>query len=422
MSEKLEAAMAVKSNYLYVAVPVAILHAKDITRLDSAVWGTYFARERLNQERVKSPQLSLSQVAFWSGTDKRGAKRSIEKLVELGYLVETRAGRSTAAERGVRSYQTRIPKQARGRKFLIASSLEGIETDLDDESEDEGGGSTTHGGVGQRPTGGGSTTHRKGGERPTLKDREDQEEDKREDPSAATSSPPGFEDTTSKPTGLPVEVHETLRDEESRAATTEIKEEVDTKRERAAARRSSGPAAGDEEFLREPSKRPELNRWREKTPVGLRWSARDLVGYFACRYFELRGEESSEFFATSDHLFRHIGTNVGKYTKRWLDGDFRRAIVIVDRIFARAEARNMPVKLGYFFTPANEGAARRLLEKVLRRPSTPAERNDRAGADTPENQARIAQMQADFVADKRERDGREDEKVRRDERSSAEAS
>lgn len=196
-------------------------------------------------------------------------------------------------------------------------------------------------------------------------------------------------------------------DDGSRAAGERIERDREERAERNRRPRRRRVATPEDLQLREPSRRPEMNRWREKDPGGRNWAARDLVGYFVCRYKEEVREEPTEFFATSDAIFRHHGSNVAQYVKRWLEGDYRRARELVEKILARAVDRGMPLKLGYFFTPARESAALRLDEDPKPGRTTPAERNDAAG-DYEANREEWDRKRAEFEA--RERERRENER------------
>lgn len=404
MGKRIAALAAEPSNYAFISIPLPVLHDPAVSRGEAAIFGAFYSRSRINVHGGTNPrvQLSLRQLAVLGATDRRSAARARDHLVELGYLERVRAGRTTAMQRGVDAFVPRLPEAARDERFLLAG-LRGVELD-----DDEGGGADTHRGVGLTPTGGGADTHGGVGDAPTLRDPRDLKEDPVGDDRATTPScvPEVATDEPNDPVEeIGTEVETPNLDDGSVHAAACIETAKEERRRRRPRVKSVAPLTPDDELLREPSRRPEFNAWREKTPLGLRWIARDLVGYFVCRYRELRGEEPKEFFATSARIFSHHGSNVSKFVKRWLGGDYRRAIVVVDKILGRAEGLGMPVRLGYFFTPANEGTVLRLDDKVRGRPETPAARNDRAGADTPENQARIAKLREEFIAEEKARNG-----------------
>jgi hypothetical protein len=185
-AETIEAILAVKSNYKFGIIPTPIMRSKEITRLDACVWSVYFAHESMNTDGPV--QLSQRQLAEWSGSDQKSVRRSITNLIKFGYLVETKAGRTTAARRGRRSFRTVIPERDRDRSQLKSGALNGVLIPKDDESierpvdsshegdsplnkRSEGespGGRTALMGEGERPSRVGRTALMGEGERPSL--------------------------------------------------------------------------------------------------------------------------------------------------------------------------------------------------------------------------------------------------------------
>jgi hypothetical protein len=406
---KLDDALRSPANFQYLVTPVPIARTKRLTRLQKDVWSVVYTRERMNLGDDLAPRVHLSQrqIARLAGTDRKGVKEALEALAEAGVLRIRGQTRGDARQRGRTFLETLWPDWLGVAEDLLGSVRVRVELVDDDENGGEGV---------SAPLGRGSLPPSGGGEGPPL-DQEDKGRDHRSRGAPPRDPPEG---TREGGGSGGEEVQESDPDGESRGVTSELEGERDARRERNLRRpRRKELANGDVEHLREPSLRPEMNRWREKGDPRQKWTARDLVGYFVCRYREVFGEESREFFATSDAIFAHHGSNVAKFTKRWLEGDYRRARKIADRILERAGARGMPVKLGYFFTPAKESAVLRLDEALPAkgRAPTPAERNDERG-DYDGNREHWDRKRAEFeareAARKASENGRDDGEVHPD--------
>jgi hypothetical protein len=387
------------ASYRYLITPIPVVRTDRVGRFAKDVWSVLFTYERMNagEDDLEDVHLSKRQIVRLVGSDRKAVRRAFDELARVGLIERGNRIRSSSRQRSFVAVRTLWPEwlAADADDLLLASIRRKLV--VEDEDDEEGEGQTA-------PRGEGQTAPTTGGKLPPL-DQEDQVEDQ-DLRGAPPHGPP--EDSREGGEAVGEEVEESDPDGESRGAEEELAKK---KAERATSPKTKPRrkvlANGDDEFLREPSRRPEMNAWREKGDPRTKWTARDLVGYFVCRYRELRGEEPAEFFATSDAIFRHHGANVAQYVKRWLAGDYRRARGIVDKILERAADRGMPVKLGYFFTPAKEAAVRRLDEEVPRgRPPTPAERNDARG-DFEANRAYWEGKKAEFEAREAERKAKE---------------
>lgn len=406
------------ANYYFSVTPIPIQICSEISRLERDVWSAIYSRETIRYSNGfdGAPNLSNTQIADFVGSSRSRVSKAISNLVEVGLLERSGGGVPNSVERSRRRLSTIWPKWLIEKcdRFLKKQGISRSDEDeIDADESDEDLNNCSVGGSpvvtnGQPASDQRSTVLVTNGQpssdqRSTLRSERKGEREEREK-TATRSRRDGSDQRSLVATDLVEEIEEPLLDEGSVHASKLIEAERD--RRRAIPGRKSGRRKvvadsedSDEILLRRPSRRPELNAWREKTPIGRRWNRVDLVGYFVCRFRELRGEEPKEFFATLSKISAHHGSNVSKYTRRWLDGDYRRAAELVDKILERADGLGIPVKLGVFFTPATEGTSLRLDETRSRgRSETPAERNDRRGADTPANQEYFRKMQAESLA------------------------
>lgn len=190
-------------------------------------------------------------------------------------------------------------------------------------------------------------------------------------------------------------------DSGSRAAEEQLSREKAERAARKAERAARGngrlprvkvPASG-EEFRETPSKRPEWNLWRDRDAAA--WGKRDLVGYWVCRFAEVRGEEDREFFAASlssgyapaamKLVSQFVSLNLGGGVK------YREA---VERVLAGAEAAGKPVSLRYFFgRPGNPETLASLDRPRGGRAPSPVEVNDAWGEDREHWDRKAAEIQ-----------------------------
>jgi hypothetical protein len=380
------------TSYRYLITPTPIARTDRVGRFAKDVWSVIYTYERMNggEEDLRDVHLSKKQIVSLVGSDRKAVRRAFDELVKAGLLERGNPIRSSARQRSYIAVRTKWPPWLGENADDLLLAVERRKLLIVDE---RGEGQTAPGGEGQTAPGG-------RGAAPHL-DQGDQGEEE-----GSRGAPPRDPDDDRRDGGGAnepgEEVEEMNLDEESRAAAEALAAERAERVERNRRPRRKRVATPEEVHLREPSRRPEMNRFREKDPSGRDWSARDVVGYFIARYKEVVREEPSEFFATSDAIFRHHGSNVAKYTKRWLEGDYRRARELVEKILSRAVDRGMPLKLGYFFTPAKESTALRLDEDPKPGRTTPAERNDAVG-DYDANRDEWDRKRAEFEARQRER-------------------
>jgi hypothetical protein len=378
-----DTALAAPANFRYLVTPIPIARTDKLTRLEKDVWSVLYTYERLNAGDEVDVHLSMRQLGELVGTGRRDVRRVLDMLGTKGAVRRAGKERPTGGQRGRLAYATCWPDWLRDDEYLIRSIRNDVELD------DEGEGGVLPPGV-NPPRGRGCVTPGRGGLLPPL-DHLDQVKDQEllSEVSSTSETPPE-------------EYEEGDPDGESRGATADLVAEKERRKDEREKRRPRRKVAADsieESNLRTPSKREVFLSWKGKPPT--KWSARDVVGYFIHRYVAVKGGEPSEFFATMDAIFKRQCSNVRKYTDRWLCGDPEKAKALVDDIFANAESRGMPLKLGYFFTPANESTRLRLDEPVRSgRAETPAERNDRAAKET-DWEAR-AQAQSEARRRKRE--------------------
>jgi len=140
-------------------------------------------------------------------------------------------------------------------------------------------------------------------------------------------------------------------------------------------------APSGKECRRTPSQRWEFTRWRDLPPK--EWRASDLVGYWVCRFLEVRGEEDGQLFSVDVHGMAPLLRNVKRFTDNFHDGDFIPVKGVVDKILERAEDLGMPCSLRFFLTPSSEGNVQRLYQKQPKRKRelTQHEKNNIGGTD-----------------------------------------
>jgi len=135
-----------------------------------------------------------------------------------------------------------------------------------------------------------------------------------------------------------------------------------------------------EEFRNSPSSRPEWNAWRDKNVTA--WTGRDLVGFWVCRFREVRGAEDPDFSAAS--LSVGYAPAAMRLVKQFVSLNLGSAVKyrdLVERVLAEAEALGRPVSLRYWFgTPSNPRTLASLDKGKGGREMSPAERNDLDGA------------------------------------------
>jgi hypothetical protein len=365
------------ANFRYVVTPAPVLRTKRTTRFAKDVWSVIYTYERMNlgDELVADVHVSVRQIVSLVGSDRKAVRRALAELVENGMLEKTGRVPSTARMRGATAYATRCPK------WLTEDAadllLAGVRRSVMVSNEGEGGRDAPRGGGGTPPLDQGDKAEEEVTTRATPP--RDPVEAHR-DPVDAEEG--GEEGERSEPASCGEEVEELNVDDESVAASEALEREKEERAERREASRRKVrklPSDDDPDLLRRPSARDELSGWRSKASDGRNWSARDVIGYFAARFLELRGEETTELHGTIDAILKHYVPNVRKFVERWFDDDYRRAKAAVDKILGRAESLGLPVKLVYFFTPARPAAMNRLDEPVRKRALAPHERNDQRG-------------------------------------------
>lgn len=368
--------------YYYVRIPQPISICGRFSRLEATVFGVIFAAQKIRKGRPV--KISIREIARRVGCDDNRSKirKALEKLESESVLEKLNDG----------SWRTVVPE-------WIESRFGDLIRDRTGENKGHWNmrGSVEPRGVNQTPRGGlsdfeGGSIRPKNGSRGPHKisstNREtnpysspSEIEAREEDPDDTT---PSRESIEMRESGRIIEFEDVDRNSESVAASEALEDERVEKIEthtRCVRRAKTKQLVEDERTLREPSKRVAFGRWRGKSATGSDWNSRDVVGYFVCRHVETRGAESSEFFATTPAIFNRVASNVSKYVTRWFDGDYNRAKAAVDKIFARAEGLGLPVKLSYFFTPANGSTIGRLDESPRKRTRelAPHERNDARG-------------------------------------------
>lgn len=149
------------------------------------------------------------------------------------------------------------------------------------------------------------------------------------------------------------------------------------------------PEHSGTEFATNPRGRRELAAPTKEVSA---WRGKDLVAYWAHAYHQEHGEDDRDLFVATGKDLARLYVPVWKYTRTWLGGDPARAKAAMDTILKDAASLGYPVKLGYFFTPRQEGALPRLMSGESRtgkmvRLETPFERNDRLASSSKHNEA-----------------------------------
>lgn len=331
------------NDFYYLRIPQPIATCGRFSRFEATVFGVIFTAQKMKKgQPVSVPTREISR-RIGAVENRSNVRTALRKLNEEEVLIQLDDGR----------WQTNVPD-------WIRDSFDDFVRDSSKEDWNEGGV--------ERTQGDGSSGPLKGG---------------RADPPRVIprNGNRNLIQTRDSSAVAPQEILEPDPDGDAPSTVAEQEEAVVKRKavnEKKAhhPRRKVAAKPGDEEFLREPSKREVFNGWRRKRGA---WAARDVIGYFVCRFKEISGREPPEFFGTTEGILKTVVPNVRKYTERWLEGDYARAKHLVDRILERAEPRGMPAKLAFFFLPRTEAPALRLEEPVRGKAQTPAERNDARG-------------------------------------------
>jgi len=365
-------------DFTFTMIPDPIAHSGRIGGPARRVWATVYSWRRMKRERWK---LSGARLARLLGEDRRNLGRSIQELVDAGLLeaktVTLRNG-STRTE-----FRDLWPDwlSEEGRRFALDETVGGDDAD---DGSDEPADPCVKGTQGVRQGDAGGASRGRSSKSPLEEPARRLQRDGSGEPS---------------PEDLPDE--EVNPDSGSRAAEEQLSREKAERAARKAERAARGngrlprvkvPASG-EEFRETPSKRPEWNLWRDRDAAA--WGKRDLVGYWVCRFAEVRGEEDREFFAASlssgyapaamKLVSQFVSLNLGGGVK------YREA---VERVLAGAEAAGKPVSLRYFFgRPGNPETLASLDRPRGGRAPSPVEVNDAWGEDREHWDRKAAEIQ-----------------------------
>lgn len=378
-------------DFLYARIPAPILKCKRLRgrRIDQLVFAEIYTSQRMNS--MSPTNISINEIAKRVGTKWEHARDAIVRLEEID-LVRRRGKliKTVVPDWIVEEFSDLVRRDRRGKLVSLRKekSPQRGESPLTGESPQRGEPPSPLTGEAPLPRGGNNRSTKSNGKESLTRSSRCEKDHPLDGVKGAKKIRP--RKPRLKKIQIPPETPRPHRTESevpnpdggSRAAEEEMrvaKEHRATTRSESRSRRRKPNAALDEALLRAPSKRAELTCWRDKSPDGSDWTATDVVGYFASRYLDLRGKESPELLATLDSLRRRLIPNVRKFVERWLDGDLAEAKLLVDRILTGAEERSMPVRLAYFFTPANASTHLRLGEPVRTRHLSPCERNDRRG-------------------------------------------
>ena len=187
-----------------------------------------------------------------------------------------------------------------------------------------------------------------------------------------------------------VEVEEDIADGDSVEVRNRQESEKQSRRESKTKSGASGKKArtksrrepSSRDFRDRPSERWELNAWRGKDS---HWRARDFVGYWACRFKEVKGKEDKRmrFAVLSSDSFIRLAANSKRFFDQWLDGSLSRYRQAVDQVLAQVTDPNFVLIFG---RPSTDIGLKEALGEVSRgttRPMSPREKDDARGTDIP---------------------------------------
>lgn len=365
-------------NYIDIRIPAPVFYS-GLTPLQKNVYEHYFAAEKLHSIWG----WSIGKISRNLGASRRGVRKAMDALEREGFILRTYS--KTAAGVEVVEVKTTIPEKLRvDCEKWLGRSTRSLENDEDREL-----GSQIQG-TQFLPPGELSSHNRR------------VREEKREKTKECNGSAVAPSETPKESSGTKEavesseagEVGEKLDlDSGSLAAQRELdrrKEERERrKREKAALveqkSREPKPASdlpSGEEFLSTPSERPEWKGWREKEPG--KWTARDLVGFWVCRFREVKGREDPEFVSPSYHSPQCARATklCREYVRQHLDGSNHRFRDAVEKILEKADGERIPCSIFYFMTPSNPMTLASLdRERRNPRTPTPVEVNDAMGSD-----------------------------------------
>jgi hypothetical protein len=362
-------------NYIDVRIPAPVFYS-GLTPLQKNVYEHYFAAEKLHSIR----NWSIGKIARNLGASRRGVRKVMDELEREGFILRTYSKTSSGLD--IVEVKTTIPEKLRadcerwlGRSTRFSESDEGREL----------------------------SSHPQGTEFPPPRELSSHNrrvrEKKREESKECNGDAVAFSETPKESSGTKEAVESSEvgeagekldLDSGSLAAQRELdrrKEERARKREEKIQRkdRELRPATSlpsGEEFLHSPSERPEWKGWREKEPG--KWTARDLVGFWVCRFREVKGREDPEFVSPSYHSPQCARATklCREYVRQHLDGSNHRFRDAVEKILEKADGERIPCSLFYFMTPSNPMTLASLdRERRNPRTPTPVEVNDAMGSD-----------------------------------------
>lgn len=365
------------NSYRFARIPYPILATKALDRTEKLLWALVYSFE--TSDGVEVCHLGVRQCAEILGTSPGAVRRVRDSLVEKGFLRTPRPGAvASGLQRGRMILETLWPDELIDERFVRRKrAIEMLDEGGDELIDGEQGGITMIPGGDHDDPPGGITMIPLGGSRRSPINTSNTEVNP---PSTLGGSkrdllPPSKGDDSD-------EVEDPENDRVARRRGEEKRSRKPTTPRK---RRPSG-----EKFEKYPSRRWEFHRWRavpedpesDSKATGL-WKPIDVLGYWACRFRERRGEEDrGMYFGTLKRgpalvLIR----NVGRFVETYFDGKYAFARKAVDEILELAEAAGRPVSLRYFFTPRSDEALRSLTSGVRRRRESNIEVDDRQGSD-----------------------------------------
>lgn len=377
-----------KDSYYFFVACRAILCAPDLTDAEKLVFIAFHGRENVE---MSGDQPSMQNVGSWLGKDRRNIRRALDGLERKGYAKRThrRNGRGTT----VVDVETFLPTQAveAGKSYLKRGR---VTLRLEPEDDEHAVETPANGGVTLTPP---KNAHpgghldspdgpiRGGHLDPPLinKQRENKEPEKRPAESAGPLERPEesvLRDELRK-------VREKLRELNLEGESLEVQCLREEERSLIARIKDA------EQVHPEPSTRPKWNGWRRRNPSN--WRDADLVGYWVCRYRELRGSEDPAFAPCDSAYELRVSRTCRNYMELHLGASGERWRDAVDGILAKAEGAGHPVSIAYHILPRNP-AVLASLDKPSRggrRAPSPAEVNDAWGDDREHWDAKAAEIQ-----------------------------
>ena len=379
-------------HYLYASIPVPILHS-DLSSVTKLIYASYFSAEKLRQLNGRS----VSQTARDLRISRSTVVESMNVLERRGFISRKYVKNSSGGET-VYVFVS-VPVECQDDRWLYKPSRE--ERTVPHTVPKKGECTVPHTvpplserrtppvRTADTPLSEGRTPHCPRGGHPPVRRSDSNKSIKREEEREEREYerlPLDDSAESSRLEGDPTSTGTVNLDEDSPEARDVLElqrvqrvERRETRLKRPRVRKVTEVQSG-EEFRDTPSSRPEWNAWRDKNAAS--WIGRDLVGFWVCRFREVRGAEDPDFTAASVSV--GYAPAAMRLVKQFVSLNLGSAVKyrdLVERVLAEAEALGRPVSLRYWFgTPSNPRTLASLDKGRGGREMSPAERNDLDGA------------------------------------------